>query len=122
MPNCTMSNIFFIGGQIDEKYGEFNTQETVRKELKTATYWFEKLPFLKVFVDEYELCKISADKSDNIVKRKLLCRSTFHFFLDEDEALLQKCALTIEDANKQLCFRKVYSQIDRINRKFHIRK
>ena len=109
---------FHVGGQKDEKYGELDMNSTVRKELIVSADWM-RCPTTTITVKEYRLFDTSGITPNiKIIKRKLLCKSTYFFYLDSDEDYLQKCQLTVRDSNGTLLCRKVFSQIDMVNRKF----
>ena len=76
---------------------------------------------LNVFVKEYEIWKVLSTSEANLshsFKRKFLCASHYHFFDDSDEDELTKVELTITDDHGTICFKKTYSQVDNINRRF----
>ena len=92
----------------------------VRKEMfmESKCLWRDP-PSMNIYVREYQLIDVAEESTQSCFKRRLLCGSTYHFFEDTDEDRLQKCQLTIVDERKKPVFQKVYSQIDRINRKFY---
>ena len=86
----------------------------------TSMFW-RKPTTLTITVNEYETHKIlstSNDQLNHMIKRRFLCKSEYYFFDDSDEGDLSKCQLTITDNNGDICFNKMYSQIDNVNRKF----
>ena len=86
-----------------------------------TSMWWRKPTTMDITVNEYSLHKILSTSDEQLsycTKRKLLCKSNYHFFDDTEEDLLTKCLLTIRDNNNVLCFQKIYSQIDNINRRF----
>ena len=107
---------FVIFDQLN-KLGEYNPKVAVRKEMTISALWCEKPPIMNIYIKEYQLYKIPA-RDELVTKRRLLCQSQFNFFEDLEQDSLQKCELTITDDLNSLCFRKLYSQIDCINRKF----
>ena len=78
--------------------------------------WWRKPQTMDICIDEFQLYDLTFIKKKECVKRKLLCRSKYSFYEDNQEDDLQKCFLTIEDDMGIVCFQKVFSQIDRWNR------
>lgn len=109
---------FTIGGQSHEKYGEFNPKELIRKEMRITSVWWKDPKSVNIYVKEFQLFTVKS-KNESHQKRKLLCESDFYFYQDSDEDFLEKCRVTIKDAGGCICLHKVYSQVDRQNRKFY---
>ena len=111
---------FTIGGQADGRYGNFNFDEVVRKEMLINAIWWNKgNPSLYIHVDEYQVYDLSSLKGNKCFKRKFLCRTTFYFFDDEDQDFISKCQVTVKDDLKRIYFNKTYNQVDRVNRRFY---
>ena len=79
--------------------------------------WWVKNPTMNIIVKEYQVYKVPVN-GDIVLKRRLLCKTNFHFFQDLNEDKLQKCEVRITDDLNSLILQKVYSQIDNRNRKF----
>ena len=86
-----------------------------------SSMWWRKPTTLEITVNEYNIHKIlttSGDELSHVLKRRFLCKSVYSFFDDSDEDDLSKCQLIITDDNGDVCLKKIYSQIDNVNRKF----
>ena len=111
---------FKIGGQTDEKYGEYNPKVKIRKEMLVTSMWWRKPTTTNIYVNEYQLYKVNSSpelEGENF-KRRLLCQSNFYFFDEIEEDYISKCQLTIKDNMGYLFYKKTYNQIDNINRRF----
>ena len=116
---------YYIGGQVQDKYGEYNYNTVVLKQIKLQAnnigeLW-KKPTTLNLLVYEYEIVKMlstSEAQLNHVVKRRLLCQSDYYFFDDPEEDYLTKCQLTIKDNKGTLCFNKTYNQVDNVNRRF----
>ena len=73
-------------------------------------FWWRPPPVTKLTINEYQLYDLSKILNDKIVKRRLLCKSIYKFYLEEEEDKIQKVQLVIYDAAGSLCFQKIYSQ------------
>ena len=77
---------------------------------------------MKIHVSEYQLYDLTPIKEKITTKRRLLCKSTFHFYADSSEDDIVKLHLTIEDDKKEQCFEKVYSQVTNKNIRFYTKQ
>ena len=118
--NTLNSSFFmhFILGQCDAKLGEFNARTEVRKQMIVSGVWWRKPETVTIVVKEFQLYDLTPLELQFTYKRRLLCKSSFLFFTDEDEDSIEKVTLTITDAEGDICFHKTYSKVDRINRRF----
>ena len=73
---------------------------------------------MNILVKEYQIHKVPIG-DEFILKRRLLCKSDFYFYEDEDQDYIQKCLLTVKDHMNFVIFEKLFSQIDNRNRKFY---
>ena len=101
------------------QYGEFSYNHIVRKEMRVTGDWSTKPNTVTIFVTEYQLHKIQTQANIFCLKRRMLCQQEWFFFLDPDEAFLQKCQVSIKDNSGKLFFLKNYSQVDRVNHRFY---
>ena len=80
---------YYIGGQVKDKYGEFNHTTVVLKTMKLTAnnqgeLW-KKPTTLNIYVKEYEVFKIlstSESELSHTLKRKFLCESDYYFYED----------------------------------------
>ena len=86
------------------------------------TIWWKKPYVMKIHVSEYQLYDLTPIKEKITTKRRLLCKSTFHFYADSFEDDIVKLHLTIEDDKKEQCFEKVYSQVTNKNIRFYTKQ
>ena len=84
------------------------------------SFWWEKKPTFIIYLNEHQLFDLSSINSIHKVKKKLLCQTKFTFYADSQEALIQKCRVTIKDSSEQICFTKSYNQIDNHNRRLKL--
>ena len=104
-----------------DRYGEYNIKVTVLKELFVTSMWWRKPTTLDITVSEYEVHKVLTMKGDelsHVLKRRLLCQSNYYFYDDCDQDYLSKCLVIIKDYNNVTCFKKIYNQVDNLNRRF----
>lgn len=85
--------------QVDAKFGEYNSNSTVRKEIRierTASTTFQAV---NIYIDEYQLYNLSFIYKCPCIKRRFLCRTTYYFFEEVEEDYIQgNCSVT-----KQFC-------------------
>ena len=83
------------------------------------TEWWGNYPVMNIYINEYEILRIPSENNDFCPKRRLLCEQHYQFYLDSDEDDLQKVKVTIKDNSMKICFFKIYTQVDNLNRIFY---
>ena len=99
----TRSGQMKIGGQIEQKFSEFNGTEFILKQLLLEGSWWKKPPELCIKVSEYQIYNLNSLNKRLGKKRRKLCESTYHFFQNPEESYIQKCRLTVVDEFKDVC-------------------
>ena len=84
-----------------------------------TSYWWETPEKFDLFINEYQIYSVLDANNVPVPKRRLLCRTNYHFFQDPSQDLLQKCLLLIRDDVGDVCFKKMYWQVDNVNRHFY---
>lgn len=87
----------------------------VRKELFLTTVWWRELTTMDITINEYQIYDLSRLGQTNVFKRRLLCKSVYHFFQDTEEDYLQKVKVDIYDNSKTLCYSKSYRKAFKIS-------
>ena len=99
-------------------HGEYNSTVEVRKEMIVSAEYWRKPQDIRIYLNEYQIYDVSPILGSEGQKRRLLCKTYFLFYEDQNEDQIQKVKVTITDDDGDVCFTKTYSQVDRLNRRF----